>query len=100
VPARPLAVVIAVNCVGLPSESEGNPTQFEARAPSRTRTRRERRLLLPSMMLFARRSAARLGGELRYWMSTGAPTGTRLNRSITSATCMRMQPCDAREPIE
>jgi SAM-dependent methyltransferase len=35
-----------------------------------------------------------------YWMSTGVPTGTRLNRSITSATCMRMQPCDAREPIE
>jgi hypothetical protein len=40
------------------------------------------------------------GGEPRYWMSTGAPTGTRLNRSTTSGTCMRMQPCDAREPIE
>ena len=29
-------------------------------------------------------------------ISTGAPTGTRGYRSITSDTCMRMQPCDAR----
>ena len=28
------------------------------------------------------------------------PTGTRGYRSITSATRMRMQPCDARLPIE
>jgi hypothetical protein len=52
----------------------------------------------------APRGAARLGGDhspaSSYWMSTGVPTGTRLNRSMTSATCMRMQPCDAREPIE
>ena len=28
------------------------------------------------------------------------PTGTRGYRSSTSATCIRMQPCDAREPID
>src|SRR5215210_7864265 len=33
-------------------------------------------------------------------MSTGVPTGTRRYRSITSATRIRMQPCDARLPIE
>ena len=33
-------------------------------------------------------------------MSTGVPSGTRLYSAMTSPTCMRMQPCDAREPIE
>ena len=31
----------------------------------------------------------------RYCSSTGVPTGTRANSAITSATCMRMHPCDA-----
>src|SRR3954454_20091776 len=34
----------------------------------------------------ARACSARGAGP-RYWMSTGVPTGTRLNRSITSGTC-------------
>ncbi len=33
-------------------------------------------------------------------MRTGVPTDTRRNRSITSGTVMRMQPCDARVPID
>src|SRR3954451_14339495 len=33
-------------------------------------------------------------------ISTGVPTGTRGYRSITSGTVIRMQPCEAREPIE
>ena len=33
-------------------------------------------------------------------MSTAVPTGTRLKRAMTSPTCMRMQPCEARFPIE
>ena len=33
-------------------------------------------------------------------MSTGVPTGTRGYRSITSGTRMRMQPWEARLPIE
>ena len=39
-------------------------------------------------------------GSVATWISTGVPTGTRGYRSITSGTVMRMQPCDAREPIE
>ena len=61
--------------------------------------------LSPRRALAAARAGAHRGrgrrrAGPRYWMSTGVPTGTRLNRSITSATCMRMQPCDARVPIE
>jgi hypothetical protein len=37
------------------------------------------------------------GGQ---WINTGVPTGTRPKRSITSLTCMRMQPWEAREPID
>src|ERR1700710_1189926 len=33
-------------------------------------------------------------------MSTGVPTGTRGSRSITSGTFIRMQPCEARDPID
>lgn len=44
--------------------------------------------------------AAKHAPPAAYLISTGAPTGTRLNRSITSGTCMRMQPCDAPVPME
>jgi len=37
---------------------------------------------------------------VRYLISTGVPTGTRRYSWITSATRMRMQPWDARVPIE
>ena len=33
-------------------------------------------------------------------MSTGVPTRTRLYSATTSPTCMRIQPCDARVPID
>ena len=52
-------------------------------------------------LLFA---AGRLPGRSRARrpqpMSTGVPIGTRPKRLITSLTCMRMHPCDARVPIE
>ena len=35
-----------------------------------------------------------------YLIRTGVPIATRPNRSITSGTVMRMQPCDARVPID
>ena len=33
-------------------------------------------------------------------MNTGVPSGTWANRSTTSGTVMRMQPCDARVPMD
>ena len=38
--------------------------------------------------------------RVRQRMSTGVPIGTRRYRSMTSATCIRIQPCEPRVPIE
>ena len=48
----------------------------------------------------ASRGAARAAAPLQRPMRTGVPSGTRRYSSLTSETCMRMQPCEARVPIE